>query len=94
MTIKVRERKPNNGISKLYLDIYNPKAEKRRTSLTLDLFVYKNPTSLQRKSNKESLEAAERIRARRIIEMAYEYNGLNELSGKEVSAVKWKFRSN
>jgi integrase len=89
MTIKVRERKPKNGIAKLYLDIYDPDADKKRTSLTLDLFVYINPKVTQKKSNKESLEAAERIRAKKIIELAYEKNNLSELSGRDVSAINF-----
>lgn len=52
MTIKVRQRKPSNGIIKLYLDIYNPEAEKKRTSEALPLFLYEKPSSVQRKSNK------------------------------------------
>lgn len=60
MTIKVRQRKPSNGIIKLYLDIYNPEAEKKRTSEALPLFLYEKPSSVQKKSNKEVLEAAER----------------------------------
>ncbi len=89
MTIKVRERKPINGIAKLYLDIYDPKAEKTRTSLSLDLFLYLNPKGTQKNSNKEALEAAERIRAKKVIEMAYENNNLSELSAKDVSAINF-----
>ena len=89
MTIKVRTRKPKNGISKLYLDVYDPKAIKPRTSISLDLFEYTNPTSAQRKSNKEAHEAAERIRSKKTIELAYQNNGLNELSNKDKSTINF-----
>ena len=89
MTIKVRKRKPKNGISKLYLDVYDPKAIKSRTSISLDLFEYTNPTSAQRKSNKEAHEAAERIRAKKVIELAYEKNSLGYLSGKDKSSINF-----
>lgn len=87
MTIKVRERKSKDGIRKLYLDIYNPLAKKKRTSKTLDLFVYDKPTKTQRKSNAEAREAAERIRAKTLIDKAYENNDLAGLSKKDQSEV-------
>lgn len=87
MTITVRERKAQNGIRKLFLDIYNPNARKKRTSETLDLFIYENPTKTQKKSNSEALEAAERIRAKRVIDLAYEKNDLGGLSSKDKSDV-------
>jgi hypothetical protein len=37
MTIKVRERKPKNGMAKLFLDVYDPSATKKRTSISLGL---------------------------------------------------------
>ncbi len=89
MTIKVRERKPKNGTANLYLDVYDPKANKKRTSLSLDLFVYVNPKGMQKKSNKEAIEAAERIRAKKVIELAYQNNSLGELSGEDVSAINF-----
>ena len=89
MTIKVRERKPKKGVSKIFLDIYDPKAKKKRTSITLDLFVYEKPKGAQKKSNNESYEAAERIRAKKIIELAYENNALGDLSVKERSTINF-----
>jgi integrase len=89
MAITVRKRKPKNGISKLYLDVYDPKALKTRTSISLDLFEYENPTSVQRKSNKESWEAAQRIRAKKTIELAYQNNDLKELSNKDKSTINF-----
>lgn len=87
MTITIRERKPQQGIKKLYLDIYNPAAKKQRTSKTLDLFVYDNPTKTQKKSNAEAREAAERIRAKVMIDFAYENNDLSGLSTKDKSDI-------
>jgi integrase len=87
MTITIRERKPQKGIRKLYLDIYDPGANKTRTSKTLDLFVYDNPTKTQKKSNVEAREAAERIRAKMMIDLAYEKNDLSGLSKKDKSEV-------
>lgn len=83
MTIKVRKRKASKGQVKLYLDIYDPNAEKKRTSEALPLFLYDKPTSVQKKSNREVLEAAERIRAQRTVEFALEGNGLPGLSKKD-----------
>ena len=85
MTITVRKRKASHGISKLYLDIYNPSAIKKRTTHSLDLFLYENPKGTQKKSNRESLEAAERIRAKQLIDIAYNNNSLGGLSQKDQS---------
>lgn len=87
MTITIRERKPQRGVRKLYLDIYNPAAKKQRTSKTLDLFLYDNPTKTQKKSNAEAREAAERIRAKVMIDFAYENNDLSGLSTKDKSDI-------
>ena len=89
MTIKVRERKPKNGVAKLFLDVYDPSAKKKRTTITLDLFVYEKPKGTQKKSNKEACEAAERIRAKKVIELAYEKNSLGDLSGKDKSSINF-----
>ncbi|RYM34825.1 site-specific integrase [Brumimicrobium glaciale] len=89
MKITVRSRKAKNGVSKLFLDIYDPSAKKIRTSITLDLFVYENPKGSQKKSNKEAIEAAERIRAKKTIEFAYDNNSLSELSGKDKSVINF-----
>lgn len=89
MKITVRSRKAKNGVSRLFLDIYNPTAKTKRTSSTLDLFVYENPKGSQKKSNKEAYEAAERIRAKKTIEFAYENNSLAELSGKDRSGINF-----
>ena len=87
MTITVRKRKTSRGIAKLYLDIYNPSAIKKRTTHSLDLFLYDNPKGTQKKSNRETLEAAERIRAKQLIDLAYKNNSLGELSKKDQSNV-------
>lgn len=89
MTIKVRERKPSKGIIRLYLDIYDPSSTPKRTSKSLDLFLYENPSKLQRKSNKEMKEAAERIRSQLLLDMAYERNNLSELNPKDRSGVNF-----
>jgi integrase len=89
MSIKLRERKPKDGKASLYLDVYDPSAIKKRTSISLDLFIYKTPIGEQKKSNKETLEAAERIRAMKVIELAYENNDLSSLSGKEISTINF-----
>lgn len=87
MTIKVRQRKPKDGQIRLFLDIYDPKAKKQRTNKTLDLFLYENPSPTQRKSNKETLEAAERIRSKMTVERAYDNNDLAGLNIKEKSNI-------
>ena len=89
MTITIRQRKPKNGEIKLYLDIYNPNVVKKRTSKTLDLFLYEKPSSTQRKSNKEVTEAAERIRSKMLIDLAYESKGLADLSDKDKSTINF-----
>lgn len=90
MTVKIRERKAKNGVKVLYLDIYNPNVLKSRTSKTLDLFVYENPTTpTQKKSNKEALEAAERIRSKMTIDLAYEQNDLGELKDNNKPKVEF-----
>ena len=89
MTITVRKRKSKNGLSKLFLDIYNPNSQKKRTTSTLDLFVYDNPKGSQKKSNNESLEAADRIKAKRILQVAYESNDLGVLNNRERSTIRF-----
>ena len=83
MKVTVRTRPPKNGKQKLFLDIYDPKAAKERTSKTLDLFLYVNPTRAQAKINKEVLEAAENIRSKMTVERAYENNSLGELNPRD-----------
>jgi integrase len=87
MTISIRQRKPKDGQIRLFLDIYNPSAKNKRTNKTLDLFLYENPTSSQKKSNKETMDAAEKIRSKYTLELAYDNNGLSELSNKEKSSI-------
>lgn len=87
MTIKIRQRKPKDGQIRLFLDIYNPNAKNKRTNKTLDLFLYENPTPSQKKSNKETMDTAENIRSKFTIGLAYENNGLSELSTKEKSSI-------
>jgi integrase len=87
MTIKIRQRKPKDGQIRLFLDIYNPNAKKTRTNKTLDLFLYENPTPTQKKSNKETIDAAEKIRSKFTLELAYDNNGLSELSSKDKSTI-------
>lgn len=88
MTIKIRKRKASKGISKLYLDIYNPKSEKTRTSFSLDLEFYVAPKNKsERNINKESLAAAEKIKAVKLVELAYENNDLGALNINDASAI-------
>lgn len=87
MTIKIRQRKPKDGQIRLFLDIYNPNAKKTRTNKTLDLFLYENPTPTQKKSNKETMDAAEKIRSKHTLELAYDNNGLSELNTKDKSSI-------
>jgi integrase len=87
MTIKIRQRKPKDGQIRLFLDIYNPNAKKKRTNKTLDLFLYENPTPTQKKSNKDTLDAAEKIRSKYTLDLAYDNNGLSELSTKDKSSI-------
>lgn len=87
MTIKIRQRKPKDGQIRLFLDIYNPNAKKKRTNKTLDLFLYENPTPTQKKSNKETIDAAEKIRSKYTLELAYDNNGLSDLSTKDKSSI-------
>lgn len=87
MTIKIRQRKPKDGQIRLFLDIYNPNAKKIRTNKTLDLFLYENPTATQKKSNKETIDAAEKIRSKFTLELAYDNNGLSELNTKDKSSI-------
>lgn len=88
MTIKVRQRKPKDGQIRLFLDIYNPNAKNKRTNRVLDLFLYENPsTPTQKKTNKENLEAAERIRAKMTLDLAMDNNGLAELKKNDKSSI-------
>jgi hypothetical protein len=61
MNVTVRKRKSKNGVCKLYLDVYDPNATKVRTSKALDLIVYENPSSSQKKMNKQAYEAANHV---------------------------------
>lgn len=88
MTIKVRQRKPKEGQISLFLDIYDPEAKKKRTNKALNLYLYENPISpAQKKTNKENLEAAEKIRAKWTLELAMDKNGLGELTKKDKSSI-------
>lgn len=89
MTITIRKRKPKDGQIRLFLDIYNPNAKKKRTNKSLDLFLYENPTPTQKKSNKETIDAAEKIRSKYTLELAYDNNGLSELSSKDKSSINF-----
>lgn len=79
MTIKIRKRKPKNGIIRLYLDIYDPKSIKKRTSQSLNLYLFDKPNANQKKLNKDTLEAAERIQSKTLLNKAYENNDLSKL---------------
>ena len=88
MTIKVRQRKPKDGQIRLFLDIYDPDAKKKRTNKAMDLYLYENPaTPAQKKTNKENLDAAEKIRAKWTLELAMDKNGLGELTRKDKSSI-------
>ena len=87
MTITIRQRKPKGGITQLYLDIYNPKEKKNRSNKSLDLYLYENPTPTQKKSNKETMDVAEKIRSKYTLELAYSNNGLSDLNPKEKESI-------
>ena len=87
MTIAIRQRKPKGGIIQLYLDIYNPNEKKNRTNKALDLFLYEHPTPTQKKSNKETMDVAEKIRSKFTLELAYNNNGLSDLNPKEKDSI-------
>lgn len=87
MTITIRQRKPKGELIRLYLDIYNPNNKKARTNRALDLFLYQNPTPTQKKSNKETLDVAEKIRSKLTLELAYENNGLSDLNDKDKTSI-------
>ena len=87
MKISIRQRKPKGGITQLYLDIYNPKEKKNRSNKSLDLYLYENPTPTQKKSNKETMDVAEKIRSKYTLELAYSNNGLSDLNPKEKESI-------
>ena len=87
MTIKVRQREPKNGQIKLYLDIYDPTSVKKRTSKSLELYLYEKPTSSQKKSNKEAIDVAEKIRSKIVIDLALSNNNLAGLSKSDRSTI-------
>ena len=88
MTIKVRQRKAKDGQIRLFLDIYNPNASKKRTNRSLDLYLYEKPvTPAQKKTNKENLDAAEKIRAKYTLEFAMDQNGLSELNSNTKTSI-------
>ena len=87
MTISIRQRKPKGGFIQLYLDIYNPNEKKNRTNRALDLFLYEHPTPTQKKSNKETMDVAEKIRSKYTLELAYSNNGLSDLNPKEKDSI-------
>ncbi|NQY10322.1 MAG: site-specific integrase [Flavobacteriales bacterium] len=89
MTITIRQRKPKNGTIKLFLDIYNPKSINKRTTKSLDLFLLEKPNSTQKKRNKEVLEAAENIRSKMVMNIAYDNNGLDDLNEKDKSNINF-----
>ena len=88
MTIKVRQRKPKDGQIQLFLDIYDPEAKKKRTNRTLNLYLYENPsTPAKKKTNKENLDAAEKIRSKWTLELAMSKNGLGDLNKNEKASI-------
>ena len=83
MKITIRKRKAKGGTIQLYLDIYTPNDKQNRTNKSLDLYLYENPTPTQKKSNKETMDVAEKIRSKITLELAYNNNGLSDLNPKE-----------
>lgn len=87
MKISIRKRKAKGGVIQLYLDIYTPNDKQNRTNKSLDLYLYENPTPTQKKSNKETMDVAEKIRSKITLELAYNNNGLSDLNPKEKDSI-------
>ena len=83
MKITIRKRKAKGGTIQLYLDIYTPNEKQNRTNKSLDLYLYEDPTPTQKKSNKETMDVAEKIRSKYTLDLAYSNNGLSDLNPKE-----------
>lgn len=63
--VKLRKRKTRTGLSNLYLDTYN---NGRRTYEYLRLYLVPEKTREDKRKNKETLQLAEAIRAKRVVE--------------------------
>lgn len=81
MPISIKERKLENGRSRLILDSYI--YGKRKTE-KLELFIYNKPsTREEREANKTSKQLVEAIRATRLIEYQNGKYGFAELITKQ-----------
>ena len=64
--IRLRQRKTPNGLTSLYLDIY---LNGKRSYEYLRLYLVPEKTREDKKKNKETLQLAEAIRAKRVVEL-------------------------
>lgn len=64
--IRLRQRKTPNGLTSLYLDIY---LNGKRSYEYLRLYLVSEKTREDKKKNKETLQLAEAIRAKRVVEL-------------------------
>jgi integrase len=82
MSISIRERKLENGRSRLTLSYYH---KGRRWVEKLELIIYDKPkTKTERDFNKTSMQLAEAIRGKRLVEQQngkYGFNNIDKLKG-------------
>ncbi len=93
--VKLRQRAISGNRQSLYLDFYppipHPKTGKPTRREFLGLFIYEKPkTPIDKKHNKETLQLAENIRAKRQIEIqAGDYGFLNAKLKAETDVVQY-----
>ncbi len=73
-TVKLRKKKLKNGNKSLYLDIWT---DGKRKYEFLKLYIVKPQNSLDRDSNKKTMQLAEQIRAKRQIEIQSSQYGID-----------------
>ncbi len=88
MKVTLRKKKLTNGKESLFLDIYAPETVQKRFKEYLKLYLFSNPSNKnERQINKETFELAEKIRAKRLIELQNETHGFNYKDRRKINFI-------
>ena len=84
--VKVRFKQLANGNQSIYLDCY---INGKRSYEFLNLYLVKENTPIDKQQNKATLNAANNIKAQRVIEIANGKAGLSSRETKDISLLDW-----
>lgn len=84
--VKVRFKQLANGNQSIYLDCY---VNGKRSYEFLNLYLVKENTPIDKQQNKATLNAANNIKAQRVIEIANGKAGLSSKEAKEIDLLDW-----